>query len=107
MAIDITNTAELKNLKLEDLVQDAVERGDKKALNFLKEQANSMVTRKRENGTTYEVHKSITAYRAEYLKKFCGYQPKSANAKNQAKKRKAEQKQTALDKLFDEAFAKL
>lgn len=45
MAIDIKSQEAIKKLKLVDLVNDAVERGDKAALEWLKKEANTLKKR--------------------------------------------------------------
>lgn len=107
MAIDISNHDEIRKLKLEDLVADAVERKDKKALEWLKEESAKKDTRKREDGTTYEVDKSIVSIRAKYLKDFLGYKPASARSKEEAKARKREKREKEREAMFADAFAKL
>ena len=104
--IDIT-TAELNKLTLDNLIQDAVARKDVEALNWLKVQANEMKTRTREDGTKYEVRKSIVEIRPAYLKNFLGYQSKSDAAKERAKAQKKAKAQEKIDKAFEDAFAEL
>ena len=107
MAIDLNNQEQLKKLSLDDLINDAVERKDKKALEWLENESKSMTTRKRKDGTTYEVSKSIIEIRANYLKLFLGYEPKGkkAAAEQRAKKRKEKREQIA--KKFEEAYEKI
>ena len=107
MAIDITNQEALKKLTLKDLIADAVERKDKKALEWLKKEANAKKQRAKADGTTYEVNKSIVEIRAAYVKAFLGYQPKGKKSAEAAKARKREKKQKELDDMFADAFAAL
>ena len=100
-------TAELNKLTLDDLIADAVARKDKEALNWLKVEANSMKTRTKEGGATYEVRKSIVEIRPAYLKKFLGYQSKSEAAKERAKEAKKAKAQKKIDDAFAAAFAEL
>lgn len=104
--IDI-KTAELNKLKLEDLIADAVERKDVAALEWLRNEANSMKERTREDGTKYEVRKSIVEIRPAYLKEFLGYTSKSEASKQKAKAAKKAKAQQALDDKFAAAFAAL
>lgn len=102
--IDV-RTAELNKLKLEDLIADAVERKDVAALEWLQIEANSMKQRTREDGTKYEVRKSIVEIRPAYLKKFLNYQSKSEATKQKAKAQKKAKAQQELDNKFAAAFA--
>ena len=104
--IDI-NKAELNKLKLEDLIADAVERKDVAALEWLQTEANSMKQRTREDGTKYEVRKSIVEIRPAYLKKFLGYTTKSEASKQRAKAAKKAKAQQELDDKFAAAFAQI
>lgn len=107
MAIDLTKPEEFKKLKIDDLIADAVERNDLEALEWLHTQSNMMKTRTREDGTTYEVRKSIVEIRPNYLKTFLGYKSKGAAAKERAKQAKKDKAQRELDDKFAAAFAKL
>lgn len=102
--IDIA-TAELNKLTLENLIEDAVARKDVAALEWLKKEANEMKTRTKEDGTKYEVRKSIVEIRPAYLKKFLGYQSKSEAAKERAKAQKKAKAQQKIDDAFAAAFA--
>ena len=104
--IDI-KTAELNKLKLEHLIADAVARQDVKALEWLKAEANSMKTRTKEDGTKYEVRKSIVEIRPAYLKEFLGYKSKSEAAKERAKAQKKAKAQQKINDAFEAAFAAL
>ena len=105
--IDLTQPGTFKNLKLDDLINDAVERNDMEALKWLQEQANSMKERKREDGTTYQVRMSIVEIRANYLKDILKYKSKSEAAKERARQAKKDKDQKELDDKFAAAFAKL
>lgn len=104
--IDI-NKAELNKLTLEDLIADAVERKDVAALEWLQTEANSMKQRTRDDGTKYEVRKSIVEIRPAYLKQFLGYTSKSEVSKQKARAAKKEKAQKALDDKFAAAFAQI
>lgn len=104
--IDMTS-AEVNKLTLDDLIKDALARKDKDALEWLKKEANEMKTRKKEDGTTYEVRKSIVEIRPAYLKKFLKYQSKSEAAKQRAKDAKKAKAQQKIDDAFAAAFAAL
>lgn len=102
MSIDVTNQEQIRKLTLKDLVEDAVERNDKTALRWLEDESNSQVERKKSDGSTYMVDKTIVSIRAEYLRKFLNYEPKtkySAAAKAKAKEEKSA--------MFAEAFKKV
>lgn len=107
MAIDITNTEALRKLKLQDLVDDAVERNDKDALRWLEDESSKQVTRKKKNSDeTVEVTKPIITVRAEYLKKYYNYQPQPA--KSTYNKDVAKAKRNAARKaMFAAAFDKI
>lgn len=104
--IDIA-TAEITKLTLDDLIADAVARKDRAALEWLKEEANKMKKRTKEDGTTYEVRKSIVEIRPAYLKDFLGYQSKSEAAKEKAKAQKKARAQQKIDDAFAAAFAEI
>ncbi|MDY3764014.1 MAG: hypothetical protein SO031_07775 [Candidatus Ventricola sp.] len=107
MAIDLNNIESCRKLTLNDLVKDAVERKDKEALVWLQEQSTTMVNRTKEDGTTYQVNKSIVAIRAEYFKKFLNYKPKGKLSAEQARQRKREKKAKEVADMFADAFAML
>ena len=107
MAIDIKNQEAIKKLTLDDLINDAVERGDSKALDWLEKEANTLKTRTKTDGTKYEVKKSIVEIRPLYLAKFLEYKPKGNRNSELAKKRKKEEQQKKLDNKFAAARAKL
>ena len=107
MAIDLTNQEAIRKLNLGDLIADAVERKDMAALKWLKEESARKDTRKKEDGTTYEVDHSIVSIRADYIKKFLGYKPQSTLSKEAAKARKREKREKEREDMFAKAFAEL
>ncbi len=107
MAININDKDAIKKLTLDDLINDAVERGDIKALDWLEKEAKTKKTRNKQDGTQYSANKSIVEIRPEYLKKFLSYKPKGSRSSEEAKKRKREQAEQKLNKKFEEARAKL
>lgn len=107
MAINLSSQEEIRKLTLKDLIADAVERKDKDALKWLQEESAKKVERKREDGTVYEVDKSIVSIRAEYIKKFLDYKPVSTLSKEMAKARKREKREKEREAMFADAFAKL
>ena len=107
MAIDITNMTAIRKLTLDDLIDDAVERGDMDALRFLEDESGKKITKTKEDGTTYEINNPIISIRAEYLKKYLGYVPQSKkNAEEKKNADKAKREKARADK-FAEAFKKL
>lgn len=107
MAINLSNQEAIRKLTLTDLIDDAVERNDKDALEWLKVESGKKVERRKEDGTVYEVDKSIVSIRAEYIKKFLDYKPASTLSKEAAKARKREKREKERADLFAAAFAKL
>ncbi len=103
--IDITKPETFKKLTLKDLVADAVERKDEKALKWLQKQANEKKERTKENGEKYEVRKSIVEIRAAYVKDFLKYKTQGAVSKEKAKAAKEAKLQKELDDMFSKAFA--
>lgn len=101
MSIDITNQEAIRKITWEDLVADAVERKDKDALRWLEDKSTQTVSRKRADGTTYEVNVSIVTVRAEYLHKYLGYEPIGNEAAKAKKRAQREEKRAAM---FAEAF---
>ncbi len=106
--IDINDREKIRKLTLEDMVNDAVERNDKKALRWLEDQSKEKTIRTRKDGTTYEVDKTLLAIRAEYLKKYLGYEPLSKKQNNERAKEKARKdKEQKRHDLFAKAFEAL
>ena len=95
--IDITNV-NIQKLKLEDLINDAVARGDKAAQEWLRTEAMKEIECTEEDGSVKKKFKPVNMFRVEYLTKFCGYEKK-----RKAEKMTAEQKRA---KMLDELFAK-
>lgn len=107
MALDISSQDAIKKITLDNLIDDAVERKDSKALDWLEKEANTKKTRTKADGTKYEVNKSIVEIRPLYLKKFLGYEPKGRGSSDAAKARKKQEAQKKLNKKFEDARAKL
>lgn len=106
--IDITNPDSIKAIKkVEQLIEDAVERNNIEALKWLQEEAYATKPRKCEDGTTREVKKSITEIRAAYIKKFLNYQTRAEASKAKNKEAKKAKEKEELDNAFAKAFAKL
>lgn len=101
MAIDINNT-NIKELTLEDLLNDAVDRKDMEALKWLDTESSKEIECKGKNGTTIMKCQPLHKYRTRYLELFCGYK-KQAPAKMTAKQ-KSDMKRKAM---FEAAFAQL
>lgn len=99
--IDITNV-NIQKLKLTDLIEDAVERNDKEAIEWLRAEAKKKVARKGKDGTITQAYQPVNMFRVEYLTKFCGYQKKEAVRLTAEQKR-----ERMLDTMFEEAFAKI
>lgn len=87
----------IQRIKFEDMVADAVERGDEEAQAWLTEQMMKTVEVVKD-GVTKTKYQSPNQFRVEYLTKFCGYEPKKAT------QRTAEQKRMDMVKaMFDKA----
>lgn len=97
--LDINNQEAIRKLTFYDLVDDCEERGDLEALRWLDDERHKEETRtNKKTGKTYTVYRSLVSIRAEYLEKYCGYQPKSPSTT------KREQRQKELDDKFAAAF---
>ena len=96
------NNMEIKKLTLTDLINDAVERNDREALEWLKIESKKEIECKGRGGTTIMKRQPVQKYRVRYLELFCGYK-KSDVAKSIAKQKSDK----ALDDMFTEAFAQL
>lgn len=107
MALDISSQDAIKKITLFNLIDDAAERGDIEALEWLEKEANTKKTRTKADGTKYEVNKSIVEIRPLYLKKFLNYKPKESKSSEAAKARKKEAAQKKLNDKFAEARAKI
>ena len=105
--IDISKPDTFKKLTIDDLIADAVERKDVKALKWVQKEANSTKERTRDDGTKYEVRKSIVEIRAAFVKDFLGYKSKCEAANERARQAKKEKSQKQLDDKFAAAFALL
>lgn len=112
--IDIADLDALKTLTLKDLVDDAVERKNKIALEFLEKASKEKITKERKkDGAKYESTRSIASIRSEYLETYLGYTPESKknSEENKAKQREKqrakqkEKKEKAREELFANAFA--
>lgn len=93
---------EYQKAKLDDLVNDAIARKDKKAFDWLNTESAKKENRTR-NGITTKVSKNIASIRAEYAKKFLGYKTNSKKAAEAARKRKQEKAEQERVSFFDEA----
>ena len=99
--IDINNM-NIKEITLEDLLKDTVDRGDRDALEWLKAESTKEIACKGKNDTTIMKRQPVQKYRTRYLELFCGYK-KTDVAKTTAKQ-KSDKK---LADMFDAAFAQL
>lgn len=99
--IDINNM-NIKEITLEDLVNDAIDRKDREALEWLKTESTKEIACKGKNDTTIMKRQPVQKYRTRYLELFCGYK-KTDVAKTTAKQ-KSDKK---LADMFDAAFAQL
>ena len=93
---------EYQKAKLDDLVNDALARKDKKAFDWLNVESAKKESRTRNNVTT-KVSKNIASIRAEYAKKFLGYKTNSKKAAEAARKRKQEKAEQERTSFFEEA----
>ena len=107
MAIDINNLESLRKLSLKDLVEDAVERKDIKALRFLEDEANKKETKTKKDGTTYEATPNIIGIRTAYLKTYLGYVPKSELSKEEKRAQQKKKREKEKADMFAEAFKSL
>lgn len=78
--IDVNNV-DIKNLEKKDLYDDAVDRMDNDAIDWIEKQSKKMIKRKvkDENGVEKEIDvlQPFKNYRKKYLIEFCGYKEKS------------------------------
>ena len=108
MAIDITKPSAFKDLGIDELIEDAIERQDDKALSWLEEQSVAKKSRKKRNSEeTYEVFVPINEIRANYLKQFLHYKPKSSTNKAKAKAEKDEKRRKEMEDKFASARARM
>ena len=96
------NNVNIQKLKLNDLIEDAVERKDNAAIEWLRTEAKKKIDRKGKDGTITHAYQPVNMFRVEYLTKFCGYQKKEAVRLTAEQKR-----ERMLDAMFEEAFAKI
>ena len=88
----------IQKIKFEDMVNDAIERGNEEAMAWLEEQMMKTVEVVDKDGNSKTKYQSPNQFRVEYLKRFCGYEKKTAT------KRTAEQKRRDMVKaMFDKA----
>ena len=99
--IDINNM-KTNEIKLEDLIKDAVDRKDMEALQWLKTESAKEIECKGKNGTTIMKRQPVHKYRTRYLELFCGY--KKSEVVKATAKQKSDKK---LADMFDAAFAQL
>lgn len=111
MAIDLNNQEAIRKLTLKNLIDDAVERDDEEALDFLKTESAKKETRTRKDGTTYETIKSIISIRTQYLKDYLKYVPQSSLSEEEQKAKQRAKQQAKREKekadMFADAFKKL
>ena len=93
---------EYQKAKLDDLVNDAIARKDKKAFDWLNTESAKKDERVRK-GVKTKVQRNIAAIRAEYAKKFLGYKTNSKKAAEAARKRKQEKAEQERLSFFEEA----
>ena len=107
MALDLSSRESVNKITLDALIADAVQNGNKEALEWLQKEATSKKERTKADGTKYLVNKSIVEIRPAYIKMFHNYKPQSSLSAEQAKARKQEKKQKELEDKFAKAFAQL
>ena len=93
---------EYQKAKLDDLVNDAIARKDKKAFDWLSIESAKKDERIRQ-GTKCKVQRNIAKIRAEYATKWLGYKPNKKRAAEAARKRKQEKAEQERIALFEEA----
>ena len=99
-------TKEYKKATLNELVDDALARKDRKALKWLDIESAKKEERNRKNGTI-SVKQSISKIRSEYAKQFLNYKPNTPTFAEQARKRKQEKAEQERLELFKKAFDEL
>lgn len=75
------NLNEKLSISFTDLLNDAVERNDWEALNFLETERNKMIKRTKADGTETEARQAIPSIRASYLEKFLNVKPSKVESK--------------------------
>jgi hypothetical protein len=78
MALNLTQKL---TISFTDLLNDAVERTDWEALNFLEEERNKMVKRTKADGTEAVARQAIPTIRAMYLQRFHNTTPSKVESK--------------------------
>lgn len=105
--IDINDYDSLKKITLYDLIDDATERDDLEALRWIEDERHKKITRtSKKDGTTYEADNPIISMRAQYFRKFLGYEPKKPNTAKAREAAKAKRQQE-IDAYMAEAFKKI
>lgn len=100
--INPNDAVSFRKVTLKDLVDDAVARKDKAALEWLKAESEKKIERKRGEKVSI-VSKPVTGIRSEYAIKFLGFTKKTKNS-TATRQQKIEQERKLM---FDEAFAKI
>ena len=100
MTININNM-NINELKLEDLVNDAVARNDRNALEWLKTESTKEIECNGKNGVIMK-RQPLHKYRGRYLELFCGY--KKEKPVKMTAKQKSDKK---LNDMFSAAFDQL
>ena len=106
MALNPNIGEEYNKVKMPDLIEDAIERGDEKALEWLEAQSIATIERTR-NGKKQTVKKGISAIRAEYARNYLGYKPNNKKSMELAKERKAKKEEEARKAMFADARKRL
>ena len=102
MALNPNDNAVYNKATIDDLINDAVERGDIEALNWLDKESGTTVERKRK-GQVIKAKKNISQIRAEYRVKFLDYKPNNKVSVNLARERKAQKEEEARKAQFEQA----
>lgn len=96
----------MKDIDLDTLIADAVERKNKEAFDFLEKASKEKVVRKTRGGESIECLRSISSYRAEYLKLYCGYKTNSSKELTEAEKKAIKERAKAKKaKVIADKFA--
>lgn len=106
MALNPNDNAVYNKATMDDLINDAVERADLDALDWLDKQSVATIERTRK-GTKQVVKKGISAIRAEYRVKYLNYKASNKLAMAKAKERKAKKEEEARKAKFEEARKRL
>lgn len=105
MALNPNDTT-YNDATLDDLINDAIERGDIEALNWLDTESGTFVERKR-NNKVIKVRKSISKIRAEYRTTFLDYKADNKKSAEIARQRKAKEEEAKRKAKFEEARKRL